>query len=66
MVETRMLSGFTEATRRGLERREPAGRAADPASIAEIVAFLASPAASQINGQVLLADVGKTLGAPPL
>jgi len=66
MVDTRMLSGFTEATRRALERREPTGRAADPAAIADIVAFLASPAADQINGQVLLADVGKTLGAPPL
>jgi len=66
MVDTRMLSGFTETTRRSLERREPAGRAADPAAIANIVAFLASPDANQINGQVLLADVGKTLGAPPL
>jgi 3-oxoacyl-[acyl-carrier protein] reductase len=66
MVDTQMLSGFTEATRRGLERREPAGRAADPSAIADIVAFLGSPGASQINGQVLLADVGKTLGAPPL
>jgi 3-oxoacyl-[acyl-carrier protein] reductase len=66
MVDTRMLSGFTDAMRRSLERREPAGRAADPSAIANIVAFLASPDADQINGQVLLADVGKTLGAPPL
>jgi len=66
MVDTRMLSGFTDAVRRSLERREPAGRAADPAAIANIVAFLASPDADQINGQVLLADAGKTLGAPPL
>ena len=66
MVDTRMLSGFSEATRRSLERREPTGRAADPAVIANIVAFLASPDADQINGQVLLADFGKTLGAPPL
>jgi 3-oxoacyl-[acyl-carrier protein] reductase len=66
MVDTRMLSGFTDAMRHSLERREPAGRAANPSTIASIVAFLASPDADQINGQVLLADVGKTLGAPPL
>jgi 3-oxoacyl-[acyl-carrier protein] reductase len=66
MVDTRMLSGFTDAARRSLERREPSGRAADPAAIADIVGFLASPAAGQINGQVLLADGGKTLGVPPL
>jgi 3-oxoacyl-[acyl-carrier protein] reductase len=66
MVDTRMLDSFDQATRLRLERREPSGHAADPATIAAIVAFLASPDASQINGQVLLADGGKTLGIVPL
>ena len=66
MVDTRMLDDFTPAMRRSLESREPAGTAAHPGTIADAVAFLASSQASQINGQVLLVDGGKSVGMPPL
>ncbi|PXX95113.1 SDR family NAD(P)-dependent oxidoreductase [Halomonas sp. LBP4] len=48
-----------------LEARTPMGRLADPAEIAEAIAFLTSPQASFITGSVLVADGGwSALGAP--
>jgi enoyl-[acyl-carrier protein] reductase III len=44
----------------------PAGRIITPADIAGIVAFLASPAASMIRGQTVIADGGFTLPASGL
>jgi enoyl-[acyl-carrier protein] reductase III len=43
--------------------RTPAGRLATPAEVAGVVAFLCSPAAAMIRGQVILMDGGYTLPA---
>ncbi len=64
MVQTRMIDDFTDDMRRALVSREPDGRPLEPAQIAAAAAFLASPAASAVNGQVLLADNGKSIGVP--
>lgn len=66
MVDTRMLEGFSPEVRRSLEQREPSGAAASPQTIADTVAFLASPRASQLTGQVIFVDGGKSVGMPPL
>jgi 3-oxoacyl-[acyl-carrier protein] reductase len=65
MVDTRALSLFGDM-RSKLEALEPTGNAHDPGEIADIVAFLAGPASRFINGDVLLADGGKSIGCPPL
>jgi enoyl-[acyl-carrier protein] reductase III len=44
----------------------PAGRLVNPKDIAEVVAFLCSPAASMIRGQVITVDGGASLLAPGL
>lgn len=64
MTDTRMMASFTDEMRSKLARREPRGRAASSAEIASAVAFLASPDAAFVNGQILLVDGGKTVGMP--
>lgn len=64
MVQTRMIDDFTDDMRRALVSREPDGKPLSPAQIAAAVAFLASSAADAVNGQVLLADNGKSIGVP--
>jgi enoyl-[acyl-carrier protein] reductase III len=44
----------------------PAGRLVNPQDIADIVAFLCSPAAGMIRGQVIIVDGGASLLAPGL
>ncbi len=42
----------------------PAGRLVEPEDVAELVAFLCTPAAAKICGQVIVIDGGFTLGVP--
>ena len=43
------------------KRGVPPGRLVTPGEVAEVVAFLARPEASAINGEVIIVDAGATL-----
>lgn len=65
MVETEALQHFGAITARDLRtralQRTPAGRLVRPEDVAQVVAFLCTPAAEMIRGQVIVVDGGYTL-----
>lgn len=62
-IETRLTrQNNDEATRRALASSVPLGRLGLPEEVAEVVFFLASPAAAYVNGHDLVADGGYSIG----
>jgi enoyl-[acyl-carrier protein] reductase III len=67
MAQTEALTHFRElvsdldATVASVERTTPAGRLVTPEDVAGVVAFLCSPQAAMIRGQVIVVDGGFTL-----
>jgi 3-oxoacyl-[acyl-carrier protein] reductase len=63
-TRTAMSAPHTTAeSERLLNERTPFGRMGEPEDIADVVAFLASPAARWVTGQSIMADGGLTMGA---
>ena len=60
-VDTEMLSGIPEDRLEQIQDRIPSRRLARPSEIAEVYAFLASDAASYVNGAVISVDGGLSL-----
>jgi NAD(P)-dependent dehydrogenase (short-subunit alcohol dehydrogenase family) len=51
------------ATTSAFDRLTPLGRSARPEEIAEVIAFLGSPAASYVTGQTVVVDGGYSIRA---
>lgn len=61
-TDTGMTRALTPEQHAAASALEPAGRPADPAEIANAIAFFASPSTSFVTGQTLFVDGGKSLG----
>ncbi|MCL6106658.1 MAG: 3-oxoacyl-[acyl-carrier-protein] reductase [Actinobacteria bacterium] len=57
-VETDMTAAFPEEMKEQIRKNTPLGRLAAPNEVAEVIAFLASPAAGYITGAVIPIDGG--------
>ena len=65
LVETGALDHFPnrEEMLEWYRKRTPAGRLVEPRDVAEVVCFLASPAAGMIRGQTVVVDGGYSVVA---
>ena len=61
-TDTPMTRAVTPEQYAAYEALEPSGKAAQPAEIANAIAFFASPRTSFVTGQTLFVDGGKSLG----
>jgi 3-oxoacyl-[acyl-carrier protein] reductase len=61
LVDTPMTQAMPPEVYAKLVARVPAARAADPAEVADVVAYLASERASYVTGQMLLACGGRSV-----
>jgi NAD(P)-dependent dehydrogenase (short-subunit alcohol dehydrogenase family) len=64
LIATPLALSMPEALRTLMVQQMPAGRMGAPAELAAVVAFLASPAASFVNGAAIPVDGGWLVGPP--
>jgi 3-oxoacyl-[acyl-carrier protein] reductase len=61
LIETRMIAHLPAAERQRFEHQIALGRFGEPAEVAHVIRFLASPAASYITGATVSVDGGLTM-----
>jgi NAD(P)-dependent dehydrogenase (short-subunit alcohol dehydrogenase family) len=66
LIATPMVRSMRAEMRDAIVRMVPAGRVGEPAEIAAVAAFLASPAAAFVNGAAIPVDGGMLTGALPI
>jgi NAD(P)-dependent dehydrogenase (short-subunit alcohol dehydrogenase family) len=66
LIATPLALSMPEELRSGFIKQVPSRRLGEPAEIATVVAFLASPAASYVNGAEIPVDGGWLAGPPAL